>query len=211
MRKIILSLLVILTASGFKGNDEKSALSATELVWFGLDFTKAAFTGGFDQIGGAGIATGSDMKTKWIPGWNAMLMNEPEHFDLKKSFRKDKVIFDLKSVNELNSKIDKDACITSQKTEIKRSAISEMVKRYNPGVKKEGIGLSFIIENFNKETQMADVFITFFDITEKKVLICEKISGKAMGIGMLNSWAGAFKSILKQIDASEYKNWKQKY
>ena len=78
-------------------------------------------------------------------------------------------------------------------------------------MKKSGIGVAFIIENFNKGTQEATVYVTFFDIATKKVLVCEKMTGKAMGVGMRNYWAGAIKSILKQIDATEYKNWKSKY
>ena len=114
-------------------------------------------------------------------------------------------------MNELNSKIDVDACMVYNEGKIERTEIDGMVKKYKAEVKKDGIGLSFIIENFNKGTQMADIYVTFFDIASKKILICEKVSGKAMGIGMRNYWAGAIKAILKQIDASEYKNWKSKY
>lgn len=164
MKKIILSLLVITGGTFAKAQDAKSALSATEIVWFGLDFTKAKFVGGFDQAAGVAPTTGSDMKTKWIPGWNTLIANEPQHFDFRKSFRKDNVIYDMKSVNELNSKIDVDACMVYNEGKIERTEIDGMVKKYTPDVKKEGIGLSFIIENFNKGTQMADFYVTFFDI-----------------------------------------------
>ena len=86
-----------------------------------------------------------------------------------------------------------------------------MIKKYSADIKKQGIGVSFIIENFNKGTQEATLFVVFFDIATKKVLVCEKMSGKAMGVGMRNYWAGAIKAILRQIDATEYKNWKSKY
>ena len=211
MKKIILSLLVIASGTFAKAQDAKSALSATEIVWFGLDFTKAKFVGAFDQAGGVAPATGSDMRLKWIPGWNALIAKEPQNFDFKKSFRKDNVIYDLKSINELNSKIDVDAIMVYNEGKIERTEIDGMVKKYTADVKKEGIGVSFIIENFNKTTQMADVYVTFFDIATKKVLVCEKMSGKAMGVGMRNYWAGAIKAILKQIDLTEYKNWKSKY
>ena len=211
MRSIILSLILFSVTVGSKANDAKSALSATEIVWFGLDFTKTVFAGGFDITEGAGGTTGSDMKTKWIPGWNAMVMSQPEYFDLKTSFRKGNILFDLKSVNELNNKIDVAACMQQVSVKIKKPVIDDMIKQYRPNVKKDGIGLSFIVESFNKETQVADVYVTFFDIAESKVLICEKVSGTALGIGMLNSWSGAIKSILTQIDTSEYTKWENKY
>ena len=211
MKTIILSLLVL--ASGILANAQnaKSALASTEIVWFGLDFTKAKFVGAFDQAGGVAPATGSDMKSKWIPSWNSLIANEPQNFDLKKSFRKDNVIYDLKSINMLNGKIDVDGCMVYNEGKIERTEIDGMVKKYTPDVKKDGIGVSFIIENFNKGTQEATLFVTFFDIASKKVLVCEKITGKALGMGMRNYWAGAIKVILRQIDATEYKNWKSKY
>ena len=211
MKKIILSLLVLASGTFAKAQDAKSALSSTEIVWFGLDFTKAKFVGAFDQGAGIAPATGSDMKTKWIPSWNALVVNEPQHFDFKKSFRKDNVIYDLKSINELNNKIDVDACMVYNEGNIERSEIDGMVKNYKADVKKSGIGLSFIVENFNKTTQTGTMYVTFFDIATKKVLVCEKMSGKGAGIGMRNYWAATIKAILKQIDATEYKNWKSKY
>lgn len=211
MKKILLSLLVVACGTFAKAQDAKSALSATEIVWFGLDFTKAKFVGAFDQAGGAAPATGSDMKNKWIPGWNALIAKEPQNFDLKKAFRKDNVIYDLKSMNELNSKVDPDECMVYNPGSIERSAIDGMVSKYKADVNKSGIGVAFIVENFNKGTQEATVFVTFFDIASKKVLVCEKMTGKAMGVGMRNYWAGAIKAILRQIDATEYKNWKSKY
>ena len=192
-----------------KAQDSKAIFTTNEIVWYGLDFTKAKFVGGFDQVGGAGAATGSDMKSKWIPSWNALIINEQPKYDLKKTFRKDNVYYDVTSLNELNSKIDVDAIMTPNPGKIEKSEIDGMVKKYT-GEKKEGVGLSFVVENFNKGSQMANVYVTFFDIASKKILLCEKVSGKAMGIGMRNYWAGAIKAILKQIDEKEYKNWKNK-
>ena len=211
MKKIILSLLVIASGTFAKAQDAKSALASTEIVWFGLDFTKAKFVGAFDQAVGVAPATGSDMKSKWIPSWNSLIAKEPQNFDLKKSFRKDNVIYDFKSINMLNGKIDVDGCMVYNEGKIERTEIDVMVKKYTPDVKKDGIGVSFIIENFNKGTQEATLYVVFFDIATKKVLVCEKMSGKAMGVGMRNYWAGAIKAILRQIDATEYKNWKSKY
>ena len=209
MKKIICFTLLIANVAITTAQDAKSVFSATEIVWYGLDFTKAKCVGGFDKVGGAGAATGSDMKSKWIPSWNSLIQNEQPKYDLKKTFRKDNVYYDISSLNELNSKIDVDACMVPNPGKIEKSDIEGMVKKYT-GEKKEGVGLAFIVENFNKGSQMADVYVTFFDIASKKVLLCEKESGKAMGIGMRNYWAGAIKAILKQIDEGDYKNWKNK-
>jgi len=92
---------------------------------------------------------------------------------------------------------------------IERSAIDGMVKKYSSAEKKDGVGLVFVIENFNKSAQVADVYVTFFDIASKKILLCEKMSGAARGVGMRNYWAGAIKAIIKELGAGTFSSWKK--
>jgi hypothetical protein len=199
-----------MTVLSAKAQSSKDVFTATEIVWYGLDFTNAKFVGQFDQGFGALPATGTDMKNKWIPQWNALIAKEPQNFKLKDAFRKDNIYYDMAPVNEINSKIDVDKAMTYNAGKIERPEIDAMVNKYGTGDKKSGIGLSFIIENFDKNMEMASLYVTFFDIATKKVLFVEKMTGKAMGVGMRNYWAGAIKAIIKQIDSSEYKNWKAK-
>ncbi|MCW3070636.1 MAG: hypothetical protein JWO44_526 [Bacteroidetes bacterium] len=210
MKKLFSLTVIVIAALGMKAQTAKDAFNATEVVWYGLDFTKAKFVGQFDQGFGAMPATGTDMRNKWIPQWNALIAKEPQNFKIKDAFRKDNVYYDLAPLNELNSKIDVDNCMSFNPGKIERADIDAMVKKYGTGDKKEGIGLTFIVENFNKNMEMADVYVTFFDIATKKVLFTEKMSGKTIGVGMRNYWAGAIKNILKQIDGGEYKAWKAK-
>jgi hypothetical protein len=211
MKKLILFALMITAVAVTKAQDAKNVFSAKEIVWYGMDFTKATFVGQFDQGMGALPATGSDIKNKWIPEWNSLIAREPQNFKIKEAFRVDNVYYDLSAVNEINRKVDPDKCMSYNPGNIERTEIDSMIKKYSAGDKKGGIGVVFVIENFNKGTQMADVYVTFFDIATKKVLICEKISGKSMGVGMRNYWAGAIKDVLKKIDKDQYKYWKGKY
>lgn len=188
----------------------QDVFKTNEIIWYGLDFTKAHFVGQFDQGFGAMPATGYDMKKKWIPEWNALIAKEPKNFDLKKAFQKDNVYYDLNPLATINQNIDTDKCMSYNTATIEKSEIAEMIKKYPAGDKKEGIGLVFIVENFDKGMETATVFVTFFDIKTKKILLCEKMQGKCVGVGMRNYWAGAIKNILKQITEGEYQNWKKK-
>ncbi len=185
MKKVIISIFgVFIAGSSINAQSAKAIFDAKEIVWYGMDFTKAKFVGQFDQGMGANPASGSDMRNKYIPGWNALVVNEPQHFDLKKAFRKFSVYNDVAAVNLVNSDVDVNECMSFNPGKIEVGDIGNMIKKYKAGEKKEGIGLVFIIENFNKGSETADVYVTFFDIAAKKILICEKTSGKAMGIGM---------------------------
>jgi hypothetical protein len=208
MKKLFSLSLLFIAALSIQAQTAKDAFAAKEIVWYGLDFTKAKFVGQFDQGFGAMPATGTDMRNKWIPQWNALIAKEPQNFKIKEAFRLDNVYYDMASLNELNSKIDVDNCMSFNSGQLAKADIDAMVKKYTAGDKKSGIGLAFIVENFNKGAEAADVYVTLFDIASKKVLFCEKMSGKAMGVGMRNYWAGAIKAIIKEIDTSAYKNWK---
>ena len=208
MKKLLLSLFLIGSFT-FKAQDEAKVYSANEIVWFGMDFTKAKFVGQFDQGMGAMPATGGDMRNKWIPQWNALIQNEQQNFDLKKALDKESVYYDIASLNTINSKINPDGLMDVNPTKIEKSVISELVKKYSSADKKDGVGLVFIVENFNKGSQTANVYVTFFDIATKKVLLCEYMNGKAAGVGMRNYWAGAVKSIIKQLGNGTFKSWKK--
>jgi hypothetical protein len=212
MKKLLSLSIIFIAALSMNAQSAKDVFSKNEIVYFGLDFSKAKFVGQFDQGMGLGPATGSDMRNKWAGSWNDLIAKEQPKFDLRKTFRKDNVIYDLKSIYEINKKIDPDNCMSYNEGKISPNDVSEMVKALSPDIKKEGIGLVFNVENFNKNTQMADMYVTFFDIATKKVLLTEKVSGKATaGVGIRNYWASGVKDVLKQIDENEYKNWKSKY
>lgn len=208
MKKIVVLLLVLLGGATF-AQDNSKVFSSTEIVWFGMDFTKAKFVGQFDQGMGALPATGTDMKNKYIPAWNALIVGEQQNFDFKKAFGKENVFLDIETMNTLNSKIDANACMVINPGKIDRNEIDGMVKKYSSKNKKEGIGLAFIVENFDKGAQTATLFVTFFDIASKKILICESVQGKAVGIGIRNYWAGAVKAILKKMANGEFQSWKK--
>lgn len=207
MKKSAIAFLMFLGVA-LVAQDKSKVSSAKEIVWFGLDFTKAKFVGQFDQGMGAMPATGGDMRNKWIPQWNALIQNEQQNFDIKKALGVESVYYDIASVNTLNSKLNPDGCMDVNPGKIDKSEIEGMVKKYESADKKDGVGLAFVVENFNKGSQMADVYVTFFDIASKKVLICEKVSGAARGVGMRNYWAGAIKGIIKEM-GSNFKSWKK--
>jgi hypothetical protein len=209
MKKLV-ALLLLAGSMSLTAQDKSKVFSSTEAVWFGLDFTKATFVGQFDQGAGAAPANGLDIKNKYIPAWNNLIAGEQKKYDLKKAFRKDNIIYDMNSVNELNTKIDVDNCMSFNAGKIEKSQVDEMVKKYNSS-QKEGLGLVFIVENFNKGIETASVYVTFFDIATKKILLCERMEGKAMGVGIRNHWAGSIKHILDQLDdGGVYKSWKGK-
>lgn len=208
MKKILFTIGLFIGVSSLNAQDKSAVFSTNEVVWYGLDFSKAKFVGQFDQGAGIAPATGYEMKNKWVGQWNALIAKEQPKFDLRKAFHKDNIYYDLEPSNTFNKKMDADACMTyNDASKLDNSVIEKMIKDYPLGEKKEGIGCVFVIEKFDKSADNAVLHVTFFDIKTKKVLLCERQEGKPVGIGMRNYWAGAIKAILKQIEGN-WRSWK---
>ena len=96
MKKITLSLAFAIAGSfAMAQNTAKDIFNKDNIVWCGLDFSKAKMIGQFDQGYGISPASGSDIKSKYAPGWNGLIINEQKKYDLGRTFRKTNVNFDI--------------------------------------------------------------------------------------------------------------------
>lgn len=205
------ALAALLSASSASAAEAKDVFTTDEIVWFGLDFSKAKMVGQFTQFGDAGEASGTQMKQKFFPAWNMLVLNEPKNFDLKKAFRKTGIFNDLSVVEKRNAAVDPDKLFTYNEHKIEKSEIEKIIAEYKGGEKKEGIGLVFIVEAFSKPAEMGSFYVTLFDIASHKVLITERLAGRTGGFGLRNYWARSVKEVIQQIDKTSYTSWKTGY
>jgi hypothetical protein len=208
MKKVLLLFMFInMTLLASAQFTAKDVFIEDEIVWYGLDFSKAKMIGKFDR------SSGKDVNAKLIPAWNSMILDEASKYDFKAALKKKKVHNDIAMVEKMNADIDEDDLFTSHeyKFEKPKETVAGMVKNYGTGKRHEGIGLVFIVESFNKEEQLATVYVTFFDIGTKAVLFKKKLEGKPGGFGIRNYWLGAIYKIMKDIEKDEYKAWKRTY
>lgn len=210
MKKIVLSLLIAASGSCFAQNTVKEVFSSNTMVWYGLNFSEAKMIGQFDQAMGAGPATASDLKNKWIPGWNNLIQTEQKNYKLKEAFKKDEIFYDIASTEKQNFSINTSELMSFNGFNFKdpQKTVSSIISKLKGGEKADGIGVTFIVESFNKTTDEASIYVAVFDIKTKNILILEKMIGKPMGIGLRNFWAGAVKHIIKQITTEYYNKWK---
>jgi hypothetical protein len=183
----------------------KNFFESDELVWYGLDFSQAKMVGG--DFG----AQPWEIKDRFFREWNYVVLDQPEKFNLPKFFRKTSVYKDLAPVEARNKGVDEKNLMSYNETQLNNDDIAKAVKQYKGGDKKEGTGLVFIVENFNKPAKRATVWVTFFDIATKKVLLAKKMSAEPMGYGMRNYWIGAIYRIMTKINEKEYNNWRSEY
>lgn len=204
---IIFVSAYILSFGSYAQLKTKEVFNEGDMVWYGLDFSKSKFVGDFESIKGALPINSNELVNKYIPGWNQLIVNEPANFDLKSAFQKKNVIYDMAPVESLNAKIPTQDLITMNSNSISSADLSQMILNYKSGIKTSGLGLVFIVESFDKTKILASLWVVFFDIETKKILLSKHCEGKPAGFGLRNYWAGSIKNILNQIKSHQFSQW----
>ncbi|MGZ5135496.1 MAG: hypothetical protein ACXWCG_10115 [Flavitalea sp.] len=177
----------------------------TPVTYLGVDFSQARLIGDAEAIP-------EDFKTKYFPGINLVVINEPKKYDIPKALKRSTITNDISVTDAVNSKIEADKIKSSGGSDENRldaAAIANIVNSYDLSG-KSGIGMVFIVENLNKTSAKGSMYVTFIDMASKKVLFTERLTGKAGGFGYKNYWAKTVYEVLEQIEKSKYKEWKTK-
>lgn len=202
MIKQIASTLLLFFSMLAYSQDPKQIFEGEKLVWFGLDFTKAKFIEVKD-------VPPTELKSKYFSEWNNSVMYEHDKFYLESFFRKLNVYYDISIATRRNETVNSANIVSAEATPITRSAIDEIISDYSGSQRKEGVGIVFIVEYFNKKTETAIAHATFFDIATRKVLLTKAVTGKPGGRGLKNFWAGAIASMMQSIDKTQYDLWQK--
>jgi hypothetical protein len=207
MKKITVALLAVFMSVVAMAQSEKDVIAASELTWFGIDFSKAEFVGNFTQFAEAGGKDGDELKHKYFPSWNGVVANEREKYDLKKAYHKSSITYNLDIVSKRNDAVDSEKMMTLNAKEgrITKEELAKVVSQYKTD--KQGIGLVYVVEQFSKADEKAVVWVTFFDMATRKVLIAEKFTEKPGGIGLRNYWMKPVFEVMMRSSADAYKNW----
>ena len=200
-------MLVILMACGSRiyGQYTRTDIfTVPELTWFGLDFSMVRL------IGPDGFTDPKAIKEIYFMDMNNLVRLEPDKYDLKKAFHKEKVGIDLNVVKERNLLPEMDQIIVPAGTVyyLEDRNISDIIKEYTPEA-TEGIGVVFIMESLNKPEEKGYMWVTFFDMASKEVLFAQKMVGVAGGFGWRNYWARTFYNVLKEIGKTRFEAWSQ--
>jgi hypothetical protein len=182
--------------------------AATDVTWLGLDFSKAQFLGNAYQFGEAGEITNSQLVNTYIPSWNQLFITEAKKFDVAGAIRRTAVNYYLDATAKSNSEIKNNFFINNSADLIllNEKEIANLVKGYNFQQSNTGIGLMFIVERLDKSQNSLTAWITFINLKTKTVLLTVRESGKPMGFGFRNFWAGGFYNILKNLK-SDFRKW----
>jgi hypothetical protein len=175
-----------------------------KLVFAGIDFSKTKFVGSvFNNT--------NELRNKSFVEWNDILVNEKKKFNVQGFFRKNEIIYDFSGTYSRNGRRSTDDLIAYGSAPVfRKSQVQDILYGVSVNL-SSGIGLILIAESYNKETDEAAVWVTLFDISSKKLLITDRLTGKPKGAGMRNYWSNAIFDILSQVDKFRYRSWENTY
>lgn len=201
---LLLTLFLLCSASisGYAQTlKEFFANTATPLTYLGVDFSLTKIQGE--------AATPTEISTKFEP-INSVIITEAKKYDITGSFKRDAAVINYP---DAVNKVNENANVTKMKTDnvsdlgtLTPDDISKHVKEYNLNG-KTGIGLVFIMDGMSKTNKEAAMYATLINLSTKKVLLTEKITGKAQGFGFRNYWAYTVYKVLHTISSDKYKDW----
>ena len=187
MKKIIIAIATLfLSTSLFAQADIKS----NEVTWFGVDFSKAK------MVGEAGFTDPAKIQSYYFNEWNNLIITESEKYNIGKYFKKTKVNRNLDISKKRNANVLVADLVTNNSHSISTAEAEAVAKAYAKS--GDGLGLVFVVENFDKTTESASIYVVFFDMKTGKALSSKKVSGKPGGFGVRNYWLGAILDVMKR-------------
>lgn len=176
-----------------------------DVIWFGLDFSKARL------IGSEGFNDPVAIKEDYFRKWNHLMISEGDKYNWGNALQVSDLKFDYGVVDEVNDKVKVKTLVINKSYSIDESDIRDAVRAYNISEYKDGIGVTIVVESFDKIREQGFGYLTFFDVRTKQVLYTHKLVGEAKGFGFRNYWAGAIYNWLKFTSSRVMKDIKKQF
>lgn len=211
MKKVILNLFFVLATGVLYAQHTANDIFKTseEITWLGVDFSEVKFIGPASGWGEVSTKSPTEMRDKYFPEWNSLIVNEWKAFKIEDAVYRAEVLQDIKAVSKANERSNKKEIFSESISDyqlLDESAVKSMIKKYDFNG-KDGLGFLLVAEGMSKGKEEASYWATFVDMKTKNVLLTKRVTGKAGGFGFRNYWAGSIKSAMKTIK-KEFKSWR---
>ena len=177
-------------------------LKVKEILWVGINFSKAKFTRkdfNFTQ----------EIMQHYFHEWNKLILNDQKKYDIRMSFRKPVMKYDLSAVTKLNKTV-KINDIMSRYIGIKDVLTDEQMCQYVTGLTLPSsmkYALMFVVESFDTSVKTAAIGVVLVATETQEVVLCEKFLKKPAGIGTRNYWARTFYNVFYDVQTNAFMRW----
>ena len=194
MKKSLVILLAAFLAAATSFGQKSDISNAKSWTWLGIDYTHCYFITSMDFIDADDLLS----KTK---AWNNLVYTEREKY-IEKATEGKNDTYSANMIKDMNMEIDMESRITNDESLYKHldpTQAEQIVSNYKLPDDLSGVGLVFIAESYSKPEEAGAYYVTFIDLSTKKVLSTERMTGKAKGFGLRNYWAYTFYKVLQEI------------
>ena len=177
-------------------------LKTREILWVGINFAKAKFTReGFDFS--------QESLHHYLHEWNKLILNDQKKYDIRMSFRKPIMKYDLSAITKLNKSLKVNDILTlfissqhvySDEQMCKFAASFELPATLP-------YALMFAVESFDATVKTAAIWVVITKTDTREVVLCEKFLKKPAGIGLRNYWARTFYNVFYDIQSDAFRRW----
>lgn len=177
-------------------------LSRRDISWVGIDFSKAKFTrSGFD--------VSQEILQRYLNEWNMLIITDQKKYDVRLSFRKPVMQYDLSWVSKKNKTLKLNRAlgdfITIEDVYSEDAIVKYVEESELPAT--TDYALLMVVESFDDTTKLGQVWVVVKNIPQNKVVLCEKFMKEPGGFGLRNYWARVFYNVLFEVQKSAYQRW----
>jgi hypothetical protein len=196
------------TASFSQTAEDLFKTNEMKISWLGIDFSHVNLIGRFSNF--TGDKSSWEIKHVYFPAWNKAIVDEREKYDIKGMLRKDVIYYDVDMIGMINEHAPLEDLESYNTPRYTQEDIIKFVSAYNTEG-KTGIGVALIAETLNKAENESYFHFIAINLSNKEVLIHQRLRGEPGGLGFRNYWAGAILDVMRQIDENYYKLWRSEY
>lgn len=177
-------------------------LQVREILWVGINFSKAKFTREeFDYP--------QEVLQRYIHDWNMLILNDQKKYDIRMSFRKPVMQYDLSVITKINKSLKANDLLTKN---IKANDVlsdDQMRELASVQTLPQSLpyALSLWVESFDSKVKTASIWVVITKTETQEVVLCEKFLKKPGGFGLRNYWARTFYNVFYDIQSQAFLRW----
>ena len=177
-------------------------LTTREILWVGINFSKAKFTRhGFDFT--------LEILQHYLHEWNMLILNDQKKYDIRMSFRKPMMQYNLSTTTKLNKSLKMNDLLV-QNISSRHVYSDEQMREYASQLELPTslpYSLMFIVESFDATVKTAAIWVVISKTDTREVVLCEKFLKKPGGIGVRNYWARTFYNVFYDVQSGAFLRW----
>lgn len=177
-------------------------LNDREILWLGIDFSKAKFTKKSFEIT-------QEILRIYFNEWNLLIISDQKKYDIRLSFRKPIMSYDLSLISK-NNKATKLSSVLRENISLADIQSEDSICEYIRSLempKQHRFALTFIVESFDTASKTGSVWIAIADTHTREPVLCEKFIKVPSGFGTKNYWARVFYNIIYDVKTYAFCRW----